>query len=234
MKVRLLSTVILAACLPLSAISAAYGALSVGQDEAKPVNVEMNAMAIDIEAGMVNIPDAMLTFNPDISPAAIGKYRNFGTDLYFDVTVEFRIPKGGLYNYWFSQTTALKIKFDYVTFSLEFDDATGLDFDSSEFYAIGKRPYSQKTYCLNKKSGNYSSFSLLTYDGNSDVNYDRNSIYSIAEERLIKEPFDSDSMSGYNPTLHPLDFQCVFSFPVISNSPSVSVEGIKIQLSKEL
>ena len=231
MKARFLSTIILAACLPLSAISAAYGALSVEQEEVKPVGVTMNAMVIDAEIGMINIAKEMLIFNPDVNPSAIGKYRNFGSELYFDVIVELRIPKGGLYNYWFEQTTAKAKLFDYVTFTVEFADATGLDFASSEFYAIGKQVYSQKTYCLNKTTGMVSSFSLLTYDGNPDITYDRNSIFSIAEERLLKEPYIASSQSGYNPTLHFLDFQCVFSFPVTSDNPSVSVKGFKIQVS---
>ena len=218
MRKTLPLTILLAACLPLCAVSATYGALSFNNGVSK--NLEISVGAINVEDRTKVIPDGMITIESVVGKRVMVADQKF----VFRVDAKMTIPAGSIYEYWYEEDTT-PISFELISFVLNYSSTANLDYQNAECYLLGNYDGAKRLSNVNLSVSNSSaSFSLCITDQYIDIDYERTSIYSLVEE------------SGIIPARDALTFDAIFDFPMDSVSPDIGGSFISfiVEMSNSL
>lgn len=219
MKRGFIPTIILAACLPLSAVAATYGAVILEAEPPHAVVVPFSNGSVSFEHQIQGIPSGMLT----VDSVSWNRVRR-DASLYFEVTANLTIPAGGVSKYWYDSDLN-PCDYTYVSFKLLFQSVGGLSLDKCDCYAIGDYDGASRLYNASSSQTSQSvGFSLWGTDELIDVGYDRNSIYTIVTE------------SGVTNALNPIRFKTVFCFPLESanGADGVALSSYQVEVSNSL
>lgn len=220
MRKTLPLTILLAACLPLCAVSATYGALSFNNGVSDPKNLEISVGAINVEDRTKVIPDGMITIESVVGKRVMVADQKF----VYRVDATMTIPAGSIYEYWYDEDTN-PVSFELVSFVLNYSSTANLNYQNAECYLLGNYDSAKRLSNVNLSVSDSSiSFSLCITDQYIDIDYERTSIYSLVEE------------SGIIPARDALTFDAIFDFPMDSVSPNIGGSFISfiVEMSNSL
>lgn len=208
MKKTLPLTIFLAACLPLCAVSATYGALAFDNQEPSPEELHLNVGSIEVSDQTKTIDPGMLTIGE-----VVGKRVSICQQQFvYRISAELTIPAGGIKDFWYDEYT-VPVYYEYVIFGLNVASPVGMNFADCDCYVIGSYFGAVKLTNIETKFTNSSiSFSLSTTDQYIDVDYERTGIYSLVQE------------SNINQSKEALTFYAVFDFKLPSPSANISYD----------
>lgn len=220
MRKTLPLTILLAACLPLCAVSATYGALSFDNGSSDPKKLGISVGTINVEDRTKVIPNDMIRIESVVGKSVMVADQKF----VYRVDAAMTIPAGSIYEYWYDEDTT-PISFELVSFVLNYSSTANLNYQNAECYLLGNYDGAKRLSNVNLSVSDSSiSFSLCITDQYIDIDYERTSIYSLVEE------------SGIIPARDALTFDAVFDFPMDSVLPNIGSSFISfiVEMSNSL